>query len=93
MRILIANDDGYLAPGIAALVEACQGLGEIEALASGVRGSRHCSSAGTMAAGRRWSVNGGLGGKMDAKGCESRLSAYTCMLNSRRLSNSQELSS
>ncbi|HYR26696.1 MAG TPA: 5'/3'-nucleotidase SurE, partial [Aquabacterium sp.] len=25
MRILIANDDGYLAPGIAALVEACHG--------------------------------------------------------------------
>ena len=33
MRILIANDDGYLAPGIAALVQACQGLGEIEVLA------------------------------------------------------------
>ena len=30
MRILIANDDGYLAPGIAALVQACQGLGEID---------------------------------------------------------------
>ena len=27
MRILIANDDGYLAPGISALVEACEGLG------------------------------------------------------------------
>jgi pimeloyl-ACP methyl ester carboxylesterase len=25
MRILIANDDGYLAPGIAALVQACRG--------------------------------------------------------------------
>ncbi|EHR71276.1 5'/3'-nucleotidase SurE [Burkholderiales bacterium JOSHI_001] len=33
MRILIANDDGYLAPGIAALVQACQGLGEIEVIA------------------------------------------------------------
>ena len=33
MRILIANDDGYLAPGIAALVEACQGLGEIDVFA------------------------------------------------------------
>jgi 5'-nucleotidase len=29
MRILIANDDGYLAPGLAALVRACEGLGEI----------------------------------------------------------------
>ena len=33
MRILIANDDGYLAPGIAALVQACQGLGEIDVIA------------------------------------------------------------
>ena len=33
MRILIANDDGYLAPGIAALVKACEGLGEIEVFA------------------------------------------------------------
>jgi 5'-nucleotidase len=33
MRILIANDDGYLAPGLAALVQAMQGLGEIEVIA------------------------------------------------------------
>ncbi len=33
MRILIANDDGYLAPGIAALVEACRGLGDIDVIA------------------------------------------------------------
>lgn len=33
MRILIANDDGYLAPGIAALVRACEGLGEIDIVA------------------------------------------------------------
>jgi 5'-nucleotidase len=33
MRILIANDDGYLAPGIAALVAACQGLGQIDVIA------------------------------------------------------------
>ncbi|MDQ6628847.1 MAG: 5'/3'-nucleotidase SurE [Pseudomonadota bacterium] len=33
MRILIANDDGYLAPGLAALVAACQGLGELEVVA------------------------------------------------------------
>jgi 5'-nucleotidase len=33
MRILIANDDGYLAPGIAALVSACQGLGELHVVA------------------------------------------------------------
>ncbi len=33
MRILIANDDGYLAPGLHALVQACQGLGEIDVVA------------------------------------------------------------
>ena len=33
MRILIANDDGYLAPGLAALVQAMQGLGEIDVVA------------------------------------------------------------
>ena len=33
MRILIANDDGYLAPGIAALVAACEGLGQIDVFA------------------------------------------------------------
>ena len=33
MHILIANDDGYLAPGIAALVQACQGLGTIDVIA------------------------------------------------------------
>ena len=33
MRILIVNDDGYLAPGIAALVKACQGLGQIDVIA------------------------------------------------------------
>lgn len=33
MRILIANDDGYLAPGIAALVKACEGLGTIDVFA------------------------------------------------------------
>lgn len=33
MRILIANDDGYLAPGLSALVNACQGLGELDIVA------------------------------------------------------------
>lgn len=33
MRILIANDDGYLAPGLAALVKAMHGLGEIDVIA------------------------------------------------------------
>jgi 5'-nucleotidase len=33
MRILIANDDGYLAPGLEALVRACEGLGELDVVA------------------------------------------------------------
>jgi 5'-nucleotidase len=33
MRILISNDDGYFAPGIAALAEALAGLGEIVVVA------------------------------------------------------------
>lgn len=33
MRILISNDDGYLAPGIEALVKACEGLGDIDVIA------------------------------------------------------------
>jgi 5'-nucleotidase len=33
MRILIANDDGYLAAGLQALVEACDGLGELDVVA------------------------------------------------------------
>jgi 5'-nucleotidase len=33
MRILIANDDGYLAPGLAALVTAVQDLGELRVVA------------------------------------------------------------
>ena len=33
MRILIANDDGYLAPGLQALVDACEGLGELDVVA------------------------------------------------------------
>jgi 5'-nucleotidase len=33
MRILIANDDGYLALGLQALVQACSGLGEIDVVA------------------------------------------------------------
>jgi len=33
MRILVANDDGYLAPGLAALVEVCREFGEIDVVA------------------------------------------------------------
>ena len=33
MRILVANDDGYLAPGLAMLVEACRGLADLDVVA------------------------------------------------------------
>ena len=33
MRILVANDDGYLAPGLAALVQACRGLAKVDVIA------------------------------------------------------------
>lgn len=33
MRILLSNDDGYFAPGLAALAEALQGLGEVVVVA------------------------------------------------------------
>lgn len=33
MRILVSNDDGYLAPGLAALAAACEGLGDIDVVA------------------------------------------------------------
>lgn len=33
MRILVANDDGYLAPGLKALVEACRDLADLDVIA------------------------------------------------------------
>jgi len=33
MRILVSNDDGYLAPGLAALVQVCREFGEVEVVA------------------------------------------------------------
>lgn len=33
MRILISNDDGYQAPGLLALIKACEGLAEIDVVA------------------------------------------------------------
>jgi 5'-nucleotidase len=33
MRILIANDDGYLAPGLSALVQALKSLGDVDVIA------------------------------------------------------------
>jgi len=41
MRILVSNDDGYNAPGVEALVEALQGLGELTVVAP----ETNCSGA------------------------------------------------
>ena len=41
MRILLSNDDGYLAPGLAALYEALKPLGEIDVVAP----EQNCSGA------------------------------------------------
>jgi 5'-nucleotidase len=41
MRILLSNDDGYLAPGLAALYEALQPLGEVTVMAP----EQNCSGA------------------------------------------------
>ncbi|CAG9196586.1 broad specificity 5'(3')-nucleotidase and polyphosphatase [Paraburkholderia tropica] len=41
MRILISNDDGYLAPGLAALYEALKPLGEVTVMAP----EQNCSAA------------------------------------------------
>ena len=45
MRILIANDDGYLAPGLAALVQACDGLGRARRGGAGAERERHVELA------------------------------------------------
>ena len=39
MRILVANDDGYLAPGLAALVEVCRGFGEVDVVEQNASGT------------------------------------------------------
>ncbi|MBC8932742.1 5'/3'-nucleotidase SurE, partial [Escherichia coli] len=41
MRILLSNDDGYLAPGLAALSEALQPLAELTVIAP----EQNCSGA------------------------------------------------
>ena len=53
MRILIANDDGYLAPGLAALVQACQGLGDIDVVAPEQQRQRHVQRADAEPAAQR----------------------------------------
>jgi 5'-nucleotidase len=62
MRILIANDDGYLAPGIAALVQACQGLGDIDVIAPEQNAS---GTSNSLSLSRPLSVYEARGGAVD----------------------------
>jgi 5'-nucleotidase len=62
MRILIANDDGYLARGLVALVEACRGLGEIDVVAPEQNASGMSNS---LTLGRPLSVFTASGGPSD----------------------------
>ncbi|MBB5204139.1 5'-nucleotidase [Inhella inkyongensis] len=59
MRILIANDDGYLAPGLSALVQACQGLGDIEVIAPEQNAS---GTSNSLSLHRPLSVHRGMNG-------------------------------
>jgi 5'-nucleotidase len=62
MRILIANDDGYLAPGIAALVQACRGLGEIDVIAPEQNAS---GTSNALTLNRPLSIFEASGGRID----------------------------
>ncbi len=59
MRILIANDDGYLAPGLAALVQACEGLGELDVVAPEQNAS---GTSNSLTLSRPLTVNTSAGG-------------------------------
>src|SRR5262245_31551926 len=64
MRILVTNDDGILAPGIAALAEALAPLGEIEVVApeSGQSGAAHAITFMAPLITQRVTVGGALAG-------------------------------
>ncbi len=59
MRILVSNDDGYLAPGLAALVEAVQPFGEIHVVAPE---QNHSGASNSLTLSRPLSVQRGSNG-------------------------------
>jgi 5'-nucleotidase len=59
MKILIANDDGYLAPGLASLVAACEGLGDIKVIAPEQNAS---GTSNSLSLHRPLSVHSGVNG-------------------------------
>ena len=68
MRILIANDDGYLAPGLAALVKACEGLGELDIVAPEQNAS---GTSNSLTLGRPLSVHSASNGFLYVNGTPS----------------------
>jgi 5'-nucleotidase len=68
MRILIANDDGYLAPGLAALVKACEGLGDIDVIAPEQNAS---GTSNSLTLGRPLSVHTAANGFLYVNGTPS----------------------
>jgi 5'-nucleotidase len=68
MRILIANDDGYLAPGLAALVKACEGFGELDVIAPEQNAS---GTSNSLTLGRPLSVHTAANGFLYVSGTPS----------------------
>jgi 5'-nucleotidase len=68
MRILIANDDGYLAPGLAALVKACEGLGDLDVVAPEQNAS---GTSNSLTLGRPLSVHKAVNGFLYINGTPS----------------------
>ena len=62
MHILIANDDGYLAPGLLALVNALRPLGKITVIAPE---QNHSGASNSLTLSRPLTVNRVAGGERD----------------------------
>ncbi|MFM8151798.1 MAG: 5'/3'-nucleotidase SurE, partial [Polynucleobacter victoriensis] len=62
MHILIANDDGYLAPGLLALVNALRPLGKVTVIAPE---QNHSGASNSLTLSRPLTVNRVVGGERD----------------------------
>jgi 5'-nucleotidase len=65
MRILVANDDGYLAPGLAALVERMRGLADVFVIAPE---ANHSGASNSLTLSRPLSVREGANGFLYVNG-------------------------
>lgn len=59
MKILVSNDDGYLAPGLAALVDALKGMGELTVVAPE---QNHSGASNSLTLSRPLSIRKGYNG-------------------------------